>query len=144
MANVRDALIAALEDLEDAKFREFKFKLKGFPVKSGYNRIPWGQLERADRLDLTDKLISFYQKDYAQEVTLGVLRGINMNNVASDFAAGKRLPRAGEGVAVVSQCIRGGGFGGIFLWMQPRGRDRVSPACQPAPKGGRSGEGQQA
>ncbi|XP_025051503.1 apoptosis-associated speck-like protein containing a CARD [Alligator sinensis] len=87
MANVRDALIAALDDLEDAKFREFKFKLKGFPVKSGYNRIPWGQLERADRLDLTDKLISFYQEDYAQEVTLGVLRGINMNNVASDFAA---------------------------------------------------------
>ncbi|KYO42532.1 hypothetical protein Y1Q_0020515 [Alligator mississippiensis] len=52
-----DCLLEALEDLEEQKFKEFMFKLDDIPVKEDCRNIPRGQLEKADRLDLTNMLI---------------------------------------------------------------------------------------
>ncbi|XP_006039116.1 pyrin domain-containing protein 1-like isoform X2 [Alligator sinensis] len=79
---IRDSLLEALEDLEEQKFKEFKFKLDDIPVKDDCRNIPRGRLEQADRLDLTNMLISFYGQDYAMEVTIAVLEAINRKDLA--------------------------------------------------------------
>uniref|UniRef100_A0A8C3HH08 Pyrin domain-containing protein n=1 Tax=Chrysemys picta bellii TaxID=8478 RepID=A0A8C3HH08_CHRPI len=79
---VRDHLVDTLEELTQDGFKRFKTKLNVFPVKAGYSNIPRGQLEKADVLDVCDKLISFYLEKYAVEVTVEVLTAINERELA--------------------------------------------------------------
>ncbi|XP_063157478.1 NACHT, LRR and PYD domains-containing protein 1a allele 5-like isoform X2 [Candoia aspera] len=75
--NVRCRLEEALEGLMQAELRMFKAKLHQFPVKSGYDNIPKGRLEKADALDLSELLVGYYGEDYALEVTAAVLSESN-------------------------------------------------------------------
>ncbi|KAG8140653.1 hypothetical protein E2320_003324 [Naja naja] len=66
--SVRCTIENVLEDLTEDELRKFKANLRDYQVKPGYNNIPRGQLQKADALDLSDLLISFYNEDYAVEV----------------------------------------------------------------------------
>ncbi|KAM9147530.1 apoptosis-associated speck-like protein containing a CARD [Pangshura tecta] len=79
---VRDHLVDTLEDLGQDQFKKFKTKLNTFPVKEGYGNIPRGRLEKADVLDVCDRLISFYREEYALEVTVELLADINERELA--------------------------------------------------------------
>ncbi|XP_007440902.1 apoptosis-associated speck-like protein containing a CARD [Python bivittatus] len=75
--NVRCYLREALEDLTEDELRKFKANLNEFQVRPGYNNVPKGRLQKADALDLSDLLISYYGEDYALEVTAAVLSDSN-------------------------------------------------------------------
>ncbi|XP_039389997.1 apoptosis-associated speck-like protein containing a CARD isoform X3 [Mauremys reevesii] len=79
---VRDHLVDTLEDLGQDQFKKFKTKLNVFPLRKGYSNIPRGRLEKADVLDVCDKLISYYLEEYAVEVTVELLTDINERELA--------------------------------------------------------------
>lgn len=81
-----------LEDLEKEDLRRFKYKLNEFPINKGYKNIPRGQLEEADPLVLSHKLLSYYDEDYSVKVTAEVLKAINLKQHAK-----KLLALLGEG-----------------------------------------------
>ncbi|XP_005279431.2 apoptosis-associated speck-like protein containing a CARD isoform X2 [Chrysemys picta bellii] len=94
---VRDHLVDTLEELTQDGFKRFKTKLNVFPVKAGYSNIPRGQLEKADVLDVCDKLISFYLEKYAVEVTVEVLTAINERELADRLCKATGTGSGGEG-----------------------------------------------
>ncbi|XP_053883617.1 apoptosis-associated speck-like protein containing a CARD [Malaclemys terrapin pileata] len=94
---VRDHLVDTLEELTQDGFKRFKTKLNVFPVKAGYSNIPRGQLEKADVLDVCDKLISFYLEKYAVEVTVEVLTAINERELADRLRKATGTGSSGEG-----------------------------------------------
>ncbi|XP_034624224.1 apoptosis-associated speck-like protein containing a CARD isoform X1 [Trachemys scripta elegans] len=94
---VRDHLVDTLEELTQDGFKRFKTKLNVFPVKAGYSNIPRGQLEKADVLDVCDKLISFYLEKYAVEVTVEVLTAINERELADRLRKATGTGSGGEG-----------------------------------------------
>ncbi|XP_061444309.1 uncharacterized protein LOC133365897 isoform X2 [Rhineura floridana] len=73
---IYDLLVDALEELNEYDLRKFKFNLNSLPIKEGYDNIPRGRLEKADVLDLSHLLLSFYTEDYAMQVTITVLNSI--------------------------------------------------------------------
>ncbi|XP_038260135.2 pyrin domain-containing protein 1-like [Dermochelys coriacea] len=79
---VRDHLVDTLEELGQDELKRFKAKLNAFPVKEGYSNIPLRRLEKADVLDVCDKLISYYREEYAVEVTVKLLTDINERDLA--------------------------------------------------------------
>ncbi|XP_065258885.1 apoptosis-associated speck-like protein containing a CARD [Emys orbicularis] len=94
---VRDHLVDTLDELAQDGFKRFKTKLNVFPVKAGYSNIPRGQLEKADVLDVCDKLISFYREKYAVEVTVEVLTAINERELADRLRKATGTGSGGEG-----------------------------------------------
>ncbi|XP_013908042.1 PREDICTED: apoptosis-associated speck-like protein containing a CARD [Thamnophis sirtalis] len=80
--SMRGCLEETLEDLTEVELRNFKANLHEFPVKQGYDNIPRGRLQKADALDLSDLLVSFYE-GYALEVTAAVLRLSHCNPQAN-------------------------------------------------------------
>ncbi|XP_033025019.1 pyrin domain-containing protein 1-like [Lacerta agilis] len=79
---ITDHLMFTLENLQENELKKFKLKLHEFPVKKGCNNIPLGTLEKADVVDLSQLLLSFYMEDYAVQVTADVLRAINCRDEA--------------------------------------------------------------
>ncbi|KAH1171910.1 hypothetical protein KIL84_007528 [Mauremys mutica] len=79
---LRDHLLMTLEDLGEDELKKFKFKLHEMPLKEGYEHIGRGTLKKADAIDLTDKLISCYEGNYAVEVTVEALKSINEMDLA--------------------------------------------------------------
>ncbi|XP_074854408.1 interferon-induced very large GTPase 1-like [Carettochelys insculpta] len=83
---LKDHLLGTLEDLEEDDLKKFKFKLRGMPLKEDYENICWGTLKKADAIDLTETLISYYQEDYAVEVTVEALKSVNQRDLAEKLA----------------------------------------------------------
>uniref|UniRef100_A0A8C3T430 Pyrin domain-containing protein n=1 Tax=Chelydra serpentina TaxID=8475 RepID=A0A8C3T430_CHESE len=83
---LRDHLLKTLEDLGEDELKKFKFKLHEMPLKEGYEHIGRGTLRKVDVIDLTDKLISCYEGDYAVEVTVEALKSINERDLAEKLA----------------------------------------------------------
>ncbi|XP_026539256.1 pyrin domain-containing protein 1 [Notechis scutatus] len=75
--SVRSTIGNVLEDLTEDELRKFKANLHDYQVKPSYNNIPRGRLQKADALDLSDLLVSFYNEDYAVEVAAAVLMASN-------------------------------------------------------------------
>ncbi|XP_050812965.1 apoptosis-associated speck-like protein containing a CARD isoform X2 [Gopherus flavomarginatus] len=94
---VRDHLVDTLEELGQDQFKKFKTKLNAFPVREGYGNIPRGQLEKADAVDVCDKLISFYREEYAVEVTVEVLTHINERELAARLRRAAGTGSGGNG-----------------------------------------------
>ncbi|XP_034624066.1 up-regulator of cell proliferation-like [Trachemys scripta elegans] len=83
---LRDHLLLTLEDLGEDELKKFKFKLHEMPLKEGYEHIGRGTLKKVDVIDLTDKLISCYEGNYAVEVTVEALKSINERDLAEKLA----------------------------------------------------------
>ncbi|XP_060137740.1 uncharacterized protein LOC118078987 isoform X3 [Zootoca vivipara] len=84
---IADCLMSTLENLEEDELKRFKLKLHEFPLREGYDNIPLGKLEKADVVDLCQRLLSSYMEDYAVQVTAKVLRAINCRNEAQKLLA---------------------------------------------------------
>ena len=80
-----DHLLGSLEDLDTNDFEKFKFKLQDTSLEKDHSRIPWGQLENANRVKLATLMISQYGKEYALKLTLQVLRAMNQNLLAEEL-----------------------------------------------------------
>uniref|UniRef100_A0A8C8SDY1 Pyrin domain-containing protein n=1 Tax=Pelusios castaneus TaxID=367368 RepID=A0A8C8SDY1_9SAUR len=81
-----DHLLKTLEELGDDELKRFKYKLREIPLKEGYENIGLGTLKRVDPIELSEKLISYYQADYAVEVTVETLKAINQRDLAEKLA----------------------------------------------------------
>lgn len=79
-AVARELLLAALEDLSQEQLKRFRHKLRDAPLNG--RSIPWGRLERADTVDLVDKLMEFYEPELAVEITRQVLKKSDIRDVA--------------------------------------------------------------
>ncbi|XP_040212045.1 apoptosis-associated speck-like protein containing a CARD [Rana temporaria] len=82
---VRDALITALDELDEKTFKRFRNKLNDWPTEAGFNKIPRSKLETADREDVVDLILRWYMASYGPELTADVLDKINEKQVASDL-----------------------------------------------------------
>lgn len=82
MGSARDNILQELEDLTFDEFRKFKLKLQSVQVREGYGRIPRGQLQSMDVLDLTDRLVSTYTESYGVELTVQVLENMGLQEQA--------------------------------------------------------------
>ncbi|XP_076879359.1 NACHT, LRR and PYD domains-containing protein 12-like isoform X2 [Brachyhypopomus gauderio] len=51
----------------------------------GFARIPKGDLEKADKHDIVDKMLQIYGSDGAVEITLAILKMINQNQLAEEL-----------------------------------------------------------
>ncbi|CAM4679857.1 unnamed protein product [Lepidochelys kempii] len=75
-------LLETLDALGEDDLKRFKYKLKWIRPEKGYRAIPWGQLEKGDRMAVTDLLISHYGERYGVKVTVQVLRDISQRQLA--------------------------------------------------------------
>ncbi|XP_018428039.1 PREDICTED: apoptosis-associated speck-like protein containing a CARD [Nanorana parkeri] len=82
---LQDHLLRALNELESNSFKSYQNKLTDCRIKEGYERIPRGKLENKDREDLVKLIFQYYGDSYGPELTVGVLKAINENNVAADL-----------------------------------------------------------
>ncbi|XP_065258877.1 pyrin-like isoform X1 [Emys orbicularis] len=89
----RDHLYDTISELGKSDLKTFKDKLNNFQPKPGYNRIKWSQLEKAEAVDITRLLVSYYEEDYAVEVAGKVLEDMDKKNLARNLfqATGKDL-----------------------------------------------------
>ncbi|XP_074810540.1 pyrin domain-containing protein 1-like isoform X1 [Natator depressus] len=87
----RDHLFDTVSELGESDLKTFKDKLNNSQAKPGYNRIKWSQLEKADAVDITRLLVSYYEEDYAVEVAGKVLEDMDKKNLARNLfqATGK-------------------------------------------------------
>ncbi|XP_053415859.1 NACHT, LRR and PYD domains-containing protein 10 [Nycticebus coucang] len=74
----QEALIWALNDLEENEFKTLKFHLRGTTPAEGHPYLARGQLEGLSRVELASKLISMYG---AQEAVRVVLKGLKVMNL---------------------------------------------------------------
>ncbi|XP_060112653.1 interferon-induced very large GTPase 1-like [Heteronotia binoei] len=102
---VRDHLVDALEDLEEKDMKKFKRKLNEIRLQEGFGNIPRGRLQKADVLDLSDLLLSYYTESYAVQVAAQVLESIHLKREAQKLrfvtAIGAKPSSLGEGVAAL-------------------------------------------
>ncbi|ELW66323.1 apoptosis-associated speck-like protein containing a CARD [Tupaia chinensis] len=94
MGSGRDAILEALENLTADELKKFKMKLLSVPLREGYGRIPRGQLQPMDAVDLTDKIVSFYLETYGAELTAAVLRDMGMQEMAEGLQRTLKKPAA--------------------------------------------------
>ncbi|CAM5148426.1 unnamed protein product [Natator depressus] len=88
---LRDHLFDTIRELGKSDLKTFKDKLNNFQPKEGYNPIRWGELEKADAVEITRLLVSYYKEDYAVEVAGKVLEDMDKKNLAHNLfqATGK-------------------------------------------------------
>ncbi|XP_013912978.1 PREDICTED: NACHT, LRR and PYD domains-containing protein 6-like [Thamnophis sirtalis] len=79
-------LVDALECLEESDFKKFKSKLRDVKVPQGKN-IPRGRLENADRLDLVELLVQFYEEK-ADTIMINILEDMGCKKIASNLSKG--------------------------------------------------------
>ncbi|XP_034297078.1 NACHT, LRR and PYD domains-containing protein 3-like isoform X2 [Pantherophis guttatus] len=81
---MKDLLVDALECLEERDIKKFKFKLRDATVPQGKN-IPRGRLENADRLDLVELLVEFYEQKAAR-LMITILEDMGCKKNASNLS----------------------------------------------------------
>ncbi|XP_077774085.1 apoptosis-associated speck-like protein containing a CARD isoform X2 [Podarcis muralis] len=86
--SARQRLMDALENLHDGELRKFKAKLAEIPLEESHEHIPRGRLEKADAVDLSSLLISYYKQDYALRLTAQVLEEIHCKDQAQKLRGG--------------------------------------------------------
>lgn len=76
-SNPREALLQALNDLEEYDFKILKFHLRDGTLLGGPG-LARGELEGLSRVDLASRLISMYGTQEAVKVVLKVLKVMNL------------------------------------------------------------------
>ncbi|XP_062977125.1 NACHT, LRR and PYD domains-containing protein 3-like isoform X2 [Elgaria multicarinata webbii] len=90
-AMMQDLLLNALEGLGEDDLKKFKFKLRNTETPTGRN-IPIGRLEEADREQLAQLLVEFYEdKASALMATIFEDMGLKLNASEHRKAVGKRV-----------------------------------------------------
>ncbi|XP_065450359.1 caspase recruitment domain-containing protein 8-like isoform X2 [Chrysemys picta bellii] len=79
-----------LDRLKECELPRYKFSLRRFPLKEGYERIPWGRLRRADSIELSDLVSRYYGKRYGKQVTERLLRDIKGASAAGAHTVSER------------------------------------------------------
>ena len=101
---VANRLTSALEELFEEDLDRFRWTLHEFPVRQGYENIPWGCLENASILQVVDLLLDFYTEGYAPRVTVEVLEAIGCKQQAQRLRvaleSGRAKRKKGSGVAM--------------------------------------------
>ncbi|XP_072563828.1 NLR family CARD domain-containing protein 3-like isoform X2 [Paramormyrops kingsleyae] len=75
-------LLEYLKELDDDELKEFKWKLSHTKYKE-LKPLPRGQVKDLDRTDLADTMISYYKEVGALQVTLDILKNMNLNDLAA-------------------------------------------------------------
>ncbi|XP_026529100.1 NACHT, LRR and PYD domains-containing protein 3-like [Notechis scutatus] len=81
---MKDLLVDALECLEERDIKMFKSKLRDVAVPRG-KKIPRGRLENADRLDLVELLVEFYEEK-AATLMITILEDMGCKKNASNLS----------------------------------------------------------
>ncbi|XP_039189962.1 NACHT, LRR and PYD domains-containing protein 3-like isoform X1 [Crotalus tigris] len=81
---MKDLLVDALERLEEKDIKLFKSKLRCVAAPWGKN-IPRGRLENADRLDLVELLVEFYEEK-AATLMIAILEDMGFKKNASNLS----------------------------------------------------------
>ncbi|XP_049428143.1 E3 ubiquitin-protein ligase TRIM39-like isoform X2 [Epinephelus fuscoguttatus] len=87
-------LLKTLEDLRNDEFETFKWYLQQRDILEGYQAIKVSKLEKAERRDTVNVMVSSYTLDGALKVTKKVLEKINRNDLVqslSDTSSGPRV-----------------------------------------------------
>ncbi|XP_072567052.1 NACHT, LRR and PYD domains-containing protein 3-like isoform X2 [Paramormyrops kingsleyae] len=74
-------LLEYLEELDGEELKKFKWTLSHTKYKE-LKPLPRGQVKHLDRTDLADMMISYYMEAGAVEVTLDILKNMNLNDLA--------------------------------------------------------------
>lgn len=82
---VRDALLIAMEDLDDRSFRKFCDKIRDWDIEEGYGKIRRGIISKAGPDDVVDLIRSHYTESYGPELTFDVLNAIDEKKVALEL-----------------------------------------------------------
>ncbi|KAG5855943.1 hypothetical protein ANANG_G00002350 [Anguilla anguilla] len=82
MSGTKELLFGTLSDLTEDQLKQFKSKLCDCELKP---RIRRGEVEKADRLDLVDILISRHTTNKAVPVTIRILESMNCNDLATEL-----------------------------------------------------------
>ncbi|XP_072567150.1 protein NLRC3-like isoform X2 [Paramormyrops kingsleyae] len=91
-----DLLLRSLEELTKDELKKFKYNLIHL-VNEKNQPIPRGQLEKLDRTNLADKMITSYGEAGALNVMLEVLKKMNLNNLFQKLNKDlKKRPQAGS------------------------------------------------
>ncbi|XP_076860396.1 NACHT, LRR and PYD domains-containing protein 3-like isoform X4 [Brachyhypopomus gauderio] len=94
MANIPEQLLDILEDLETEDLKKFQWHLTN--SVEGDKHIPKSQLENTNRQDTVDKMIEKYGPDRAVEITLVILKKMNLNQLAEDLRTKHSADRCEE------------------------------------------------
>ncbi|XP_077303364.1 NACHT, LRR and PYD domains-containing protein 1a allele 5-like isoform X2 [Lithobates pipiens] len=81
----QDLLLTTLNDMEDKRFKLFKAYLKDGDIVYPYTPIPCSDLEKTDRIDVANLLISHYTNEKAPIVANIILEAINEVNIAKEL-----------------------------------------------------------
>ncbi|XP_010862889.2 caspase-8 isoform X1 [Esox lucius] len=84
MDSVHLLLLNTLEDLANDDLKRFQWFLKQDMVH-GFPPIPRSRLEKADRLDTVDVMVTTYDRDGAVKITLEILKRISQNYLAEQL-----------------------------------------------------------
>ncbi|XP_053883618.1 pyrin-like [Malaclemys terrapin pileata] len=129
----RDHLIDTISELGESDLKMFKDKLNNFKPKEGYNHIKWSQLEKAEAVEITRLLVSYYDDDYAVEVAGKVLDAMDKKNLAHKLseAAGKAVTPTQQQSASQAGGTRRWWWGPCFSLQRQRGdRPAMAPHTQ--------------
>nr|XP_023655662.1 ribonuclease inhibitor-like [Paramormyrops kingsleyae] len=103
--SLADLLEDYLEELSDEELKKFKSKLSRTKYKE-LKPLPRGQVKGLDRTDLAEKMISCYMEAGALEVTLEILKNMNLNDLAERLKADmQKCNQAGSELGDVSDKI---------------------------------------
>lgn len=111
----REQLLGALKSLEGDALRLFRGKLREFPVRQGFDRIPPEKLQEASPVELSDLLLDYYSAEYAVEVTAELLSAINCPRQAEELLEAAAASGEREESRATRRSLRVGfGLGGVF------------------------------
>ncbi|XP_078061460.1 apoptosis-associated speck-like protein containing a CARD isoform X2 [Mustelus asterias] len=91
---VRQCIVDALEELGEEDFRSFKANLRELKTMQGFRNIPWGKLEKADKLNTAKLMVDYYREGNAGEIAKQILRDGSQQDTADALA--KELQMASQ------------------------------------------------
>ncbi|XP_078061459.1 apoptosis-associated speck-like protein containing a CARD isoform X1 [Mustelus asterias] len=91
---VRQCIVDALEELGEDDFRSFKANLRELKTMQGFRNIPWGKLEKADKLNTAKLMVDYYREGNAGEIAKQILRDGSQQDTADALA--KELQMASQ------------------------------------------------